>query len=239
MKKILITGTSSGFGKALLKNLFKEFYVICISRRNPNFKKKNIEFYKCDLSNSHALENCLKKIQKRHKYIPYIINNAGIFQTSKVENLKLSAINNFFKVNCFAPALITKKFIRQMKKNNFGRIVNITSGAPLNIAPTGFLYSASKAALNIFTITAAKENLNTNVKINLFSPGQVKTEMMPKAKNNPKNSVKYLKILLDEKKNLFTGKFLWTKYLIPIVPNLKSIDWSKGTAPKKFRLKKI
>lgn len=236
MKKILITGCSSGFGYALLKDLSLDYYVICISRRKPNFNKKNIEFYKCDLSNTKSLVKCLKKIKSKHKYLPYIINNAGIFDICSLEELSFSKIQKFFKVNSFSPVLITKKFIPEMKKNNFGRIVNVTSGAPLNCSPKGSLYSSSKAALNVFTIIAAKENAKYNIKINLFSPGQIKTEMAPQAKNEPKKSVKYLKILLKKNQNLFTGKFLWTKYIIPTSPNLSKINWSKGTAPKKFEI---
>ena len=56
MEKILITGCSSGFGKALLKVLSENYFIICISRRKPSLIKKNIEFYKCDLSNSSSLK---------------------------------------------------------------------------------------------------------------------------------------------------------------------------------------
>ena len=88
-----------------------------------------------------------------------------------------------------------------------------------------------------FSLTASKEYSKYNIKINLFSPGYIKTEMQPRAKTNPQHSVKYLKVLLDPKKNLFTGKFLWTKYTIPLTSDLKKINWSKGKAPKKFLTK--
>ncbi len=239
MEKILITGCSSGFGKALLKDLSKKYFIICISRRKPSIRKKNIEFYKCDLSSSLSLSLCISKIKKKHKYIPYIINNAGVFKISSLENINLSDIVKFFKINSFAPTIIIKKFISEMKKNNFGRIINITSGAPLNCAPGGFLYSGSKSALNILTLTTSNECAKFNIKANIFSPGQIKTEMMPKAKGDPSKSVKYLKILLSKEKNLFSGKFIWKNYNLPLYPRLKDINWEKGTAPKKFKIKKI
>ncbi len=238
MEKILITGCSSGFGKSLLKNLSAEYFIICISRRIPPIKKKNIEFYKCDLSNSFSLNKCLNKIKKKHKYIPYIINNAGIFKICNLEEIKLFNILKFFKINSFAPTIITKKFIREMKKNNFGRIINVTSGAPLNCAPGGFLYSGSKSALNVLTLTTSNECKGFNIKANLFSPGQIKTEMMPKAKGDPNKAVKFIKILLSKRKTLFSGKFIWRNYNLPLNVNLRNINWSKGTAPMKYKIKK-
>jgi len=237
VEKILITGCSSGFGKALLKVLSKNYFIICISRRKPSLIKKNIEFYKCDLSNSSSLKKCLIKIKKKHKYIPYLINNAGAFKISRLEKLNFLTIIKFFKINSFAPAIIIKNFISEMKKNNFGRIINITSGAPLNCSPGGFLYSGSKAALNVLTLTISNECKKFNIKANLFSPGQIKTEMMPKAKGNPFKSVKFIKILLSKKKNLFSGKFIWRNYNLPLHSNLKNVNWSKGTAPIRFKLK--
>ena len=65
MEKILITGCSSGFGKALLNDLSKKYFIICISRRKPSLKKKNIEFYKCDLSNTLSINKCIIRIKKK------------------------------------------------------------------------------------------------------------------------------------------------------------------------------
>ncbi len=220
-----------------MKDLSKKYFVICISRRTPFIKKKNIEFYKCDLSSSSSLTQCINRIKKKHKFIPYIINNAGVFKISNLENIKLPDIIKFFKINSFAPAIIIKKFIGEMKKNNFGRIINVTSGAPLNCSPGGFLYSGSKSALNVLTLTTSNECAKYNIKANLFSPGQIKTEMMPEATGNPNKSVKYIKILLSKKKNLFSGKFIWKNYNLPLNVNLKQINWSKGTAPEKFKIK--
>jgi 3-oxoacyl-[acyl-carrier protein] reductase len=239
MKKILITGCSSGFGEAILKQLYNKYQIITLSRRMPNsVDKKYFDFYKTDLSNSNSLERNLKKIKKKYGYVENIINNSGVFELSKFKNIDKKKIDEFFNINAFSPVLIMNFFLPLMKKNNYGRIINITSGAPLNCFENASIYSASKSALNAFSLTASKEYSKYNIKINLFSPGYVKTEMQPNAKTNPKHSVKYLTKLLDPKKNLYTGKFLWTKYMIPLTADLKKINWSKGTAPKKFLSKK-
>ena len=240
MKKILITGTSSGFGKSLLKILSNDFFVIAVARKVKEIKKiygkkKNIEIYKVDLSNEKKLLDFIKKLKKKHKYIPYIVNNAAIFPKCKIKDLEYSDLKYSFNLNTFAPAIIMKHFLPLMKNKNFGRIVNLTSGAPFNCSESFSMYSASKASLNAFSITAAKEYERFNIKINLFSPGQIKSEMSPKAHKNPDESVPYLMYLLQNKTNLFTGKFIWTKYVLPIAPNLKGIQWEKAKASKKFK----
>ena len=153
-----------------------------------------------------------------------------MFSLEKNKYCKMNSTNNELKLikNIF----IMNKLLPEMKKRNFGRIVNITSGAPINCSPTVSLYNASKAALNAFTITASKEFLKYNIKINLFSPGQIKTEMQPKAKGDPFKSVPKLKYLLKKNKNLISGKFVWTKFIIPLSPDLNGVDWAKNIAPK-------
>ena len=240
MKKILITGASSGFGKSLVNELSKDYFVIAVARRLTKMKnifsnKKNIEFHKVDLANEKDLLKFIKKIQKKHKYIPYIVNNAGIFLKYKIKDIGSKKLEYAFKLNTFAPITIMKHFLPIMEKNKFGRIINLTSGAPFNFPEEVSLYSASKAALNVFSITAAKEYKSLNIKINLFSPGQIKTEMMPMATMNPDKSVPYLLYLLQSSSKLFTGKFLWTNYILPTSPNLKGVEWAHAKASKNFK----
>ncbi len=236
-KNLLITGCSSGFGNALMKTLYKEYNIISLSRRKPkNLKSMKVDHYSIDLSDLKKLDNTLTKIVKKYKFIPFLVNNAASFEVMKIDELTNKKIIKSFSLNSFAPVLIIKKILPQMKKKKFGRIVNITSGAPINCSPNVSLYNASKAALNAFSITASKELKKFNIKVNLFSPGQIKTEMMPMAKGDPFNSVAKLKFLLNENKNLITGKFVWTKFIIPLMPDLKGIDWSKNKAPKKTKI---
>lgn len=240
MKKILITGCSSGFGVSLVKSLCKDFFVIVAARRikkMKNFykKEKNIEIHKLDLSRKKDLLNFINTVKKKHKYIPYIINNAAVFPKYKINEIEYKDLEYSFNVNTFAPTIIMKHFLPIMEKNNFGRIVNLTSGAPFNCSENFSIYSASKASLNAFSLTAAKEYQKANIKINLFSPGQIKSEMSPQAITDPKESVPYLRYLLQDSNKLFTGKFIWTNYILPTSPNLTGVQWANAKASKKFK----
>lgn len=239
MKKIFITGGSSGLGEAIIRNLSKEYYIIVVARRMSLMKRKfknlnNLEFYQLDLANINKVNFFLKKIIKKHKDINYVINNAGFFDKQGIKDITKYSLNYSFNLNTFAPLIIMKFFCEEMKKKGFGRIINITSGAAFNCSDKVSLYSASKAALNAFSLTAAKEYKKFNVCINLFSPGPIRTEMMPKAKLSPNIAIRGIRYLLEAGNKDFTGKFIWINSILPTAPNLKGIRWDKGLASKKF-----
>ncbi|MBA7588145.1 hypothetical protein ES708_30195 [subsurface metagenome] len=239
-KKLLITGASSGVGLSLAKYLSKRFHVIAIARRINKLKKifldnKNVSTYRIDLADYNCLNEVIDNIIKEHGYIPYLINNAGININFSIENLSKENLENSFYVNAIAPFILLKKLIIYMERNNFGRIINITSGAPLNCSENYAAYSASKAALNALTVTAAKEYRDYNIKINLMSPGPVRTEMAPQALLDPSvchSTVDYL-LFLDEKGP--TGKFFWLGYEVPLFPDLEGVNWLEGIGNKKLR----
>jgi NAD(P)-dependent dehydrogenase (short-subunit alcohol dehydrogenase family) len=115
-----------------------------------------------------------------------------------------------------------------MKQHDFGRIVNVTSGASIN-CPTGAIpYSASKAALNTATVTAAKELSEYNVKINLMSPGPTKSEMAPDAPLNPTACHPTVDYLLSLDEDGPSGKFFWLGNRVPLFPELGDVDWESG-----------
>ena len=119
-----------------------------------------------------------------------------------------------------------------MKKKNFGRIINISSGGAVNCVENYFSYSSSKAALNTMTKTLSNEIKNYDIKINSMSPGPCKTFMFPKNKLSTKLSLPTIKYLASLNSNGPSGKFFWFLNEIDIFPNLKHINWGK---PKKLK----
>jgi NAD(P)-dependent dehydrogenase (short-subunit alcohol dehydrogenase family) len=122
-----------------------------------------------------------------------------------------------------------------MKRHNFGRIINVTSGAPLNCFPGYGAYSASKGALNAFTVTTALECASYNIRINLMSPGPVRTNMAPDAPMEPSVSHPTADYLLSLDQNGPTGRFFWLGYEIPLFPELEGIEWLEGRADARYQ----
>jgi len=240
MKNILITGASSGVGKELSIYLSKKFNVIAIARRKDKMllefeEYSNIFCYELDVSDDIEMLKVLSEIKDNHGDIPYIINNAGVLISGEIEDLDFTnEIEYSIKVNALAPLKIINYFIYDMKKNNFGRIINLTSGAPLNCFANFGAYSASKAVLNSLSVTLAKELTNYNIKVNLMSPGPVQSEMSPDAELQPNICFPTVDYLLDLNKSTSTGGFYWLGYKVPLFPDLDGVQWIKGIGNEKL-----
>ena len=231
-KVILITGGSSGLGKTYTDFFLKEGAKVIVCSRRNNFKNKfynnnKFYFYKFDLVNVEKIKLLTKRIFKKFKKIDVLINNAGIAFPKKIEKLDYKKLLNTFQVNFFAPAILTKEVLKLMKKNNYGRIINISSGGAVNCVENYFSYSSSKAALNTLTKTLAKETNKYNIKINSMSPGPCKTPMFPKNKLSTKLSLPTIKYLASIDSKGPSGKFFWFMNEIDIFPKLNHINWSK------------
>jgi short-subunit dehydrogenase len=239
MKKILITGASSGVGKALVHHLKDSYFIIVVARRLEQLqmefgKHAHIEIHSLDLTDPAELISFLDDLTTRHPDIDFLINNAGILKPGEIAEMNFQVIRESFALNTFAPVMIMQKLLPGMIGQNFGRIINITSGAPLNCFQGFGAYSSSKAALNAFTLTAANETRKYNIKINLMSPGPVKTEMTPQAEMDPSVCFPTVDYLLNLDENGYTGGFFWLGYKVPLMPDLEGVQWLKGIGNEKL-----
>ena len=240
MNNLLITGCSSGVGNMLARKLSNDYHVIAVARRVEKMKKEfkdidNISIYRMCLDDTTLTKDVINKIIQEHGYIPYLINNAGVNVTALIEDISERQLNQSFNVNVISPLIIMKKLIPKMKENNFGRIINVTSGATFNNTEGYGVYSASKSALNSITVTASKEYKDYNIKINLMSPGPVRTEMAPFATKNQSICLPTVKYLLDLGKDGLTGKFFWLGHEVPLFPDLRGVNWLEGKPSENMR----
>lgn len=236
---VLITGATGGVGTSICRHLDGKYNVLAVGR-NKNIlynlckTAENITPYIADISNPEVLEELLDMLLARHGYIPYVINNAGIMITGNVTELETKEMQSSLQVNVLAPFRIMQRLLQAMLDRDYGRIINITSGAPLNCFAGYSAYSVSKGALNALTVTAAKEHLHQNIKINLMSPGPVRSGMAPNAPMNPEVCHPTLDFLLNLDADGPTGRFFWLEREIPLFPDLEGLNWLKGTASERF-----
>ena len=239
-RTVLITGASSGVGHALTHHLASDYRVIAVARRIDRLREAfgtyaNVECVELDLSDSGQLREFTQGLPQRYGYIPYLINNAGVNIRVEVSELTHEQLSRSVAVNAVAPLALMQALLPQMQKENFGRIVNVTSGAPLNCFAQFGAYSASKAALNALSVTAAREYQDYNIKINLMSPGPVQSEMAPQAPMSPDVAFPTVEYLLSLPPDGPTGRFFWLGYEIPLFPDLDGIEWLEGRASSRFR----
>lgn len=235
-KYALVTGSSSGVGLVVAKHLCSiGYHVLALARRHTKIldeldqHRHSITPFYADLTDVETTTNLIQSLLKKYK-LDVVVNNAGVLIKEDIEKIDRNMAINSFNVNSLSPLLITSLCSAQMKQNNYGRIINITSGAPFNCFPEFALYSATKAYLNAFTITAAKEFEGKNIKINLMSPGPVKSEMSPHAQYEPDICLPTFDYLISPSTDLPSGKLFWLGYEIPIFPDLSDIDWLNAKA---------
>lgn len=242
MKKpyLLITGASSGVGNALAHYLSQRFHILALARRKKKMQESfgnnaNVEIIESNLASLTDLKHTLDSITQRYNEVLYIINCAGTNQPqTPLESLNMQDLDYALTLNAKAPMMIINHFLPIMKKRNFGRIINVTSGAPLNCAENFGIYSGSKALLNTLSVTLSKELKDTNIKLNLLSPGPVRSEMSPNATLEPNICFDMVDYLLNIDKSSVGGGFYWIKWRVPLFRDLEGVEWLKGIGNHKL-----
>ena len=182
-KKILITGASGGIGREIVKKFISLDGNVVASGTNIerlNLLKKDfpkINVINFDISDHSKIEEFIDNATVQLSGLDVLINNAG----TNMDNLSLRMKDDEWKkvidINLTSTFLLTKHAIKQMLKNKFGRVVNITSvvGHTGNLGQSN--YSASKAAIIGMSKSLAIEYAKKNITVNCVSPGFIATRM--------------------------------------------------------------
>ena len=194
-KKILITGATGVIGGELVKKFIslggsvfgtgtKSEKLDLLKKNNPDVKVK-----KFNLAEHNEIENFINSVISDLGGIDILINNAGV----NVDNLSLRMKDDEWKkvidINLTSTFLLSKYSIKNMLKNKFGRVVNITSivGHTGNLGQSN--YSASKSGIIGMSKSLAIEYAKKNININCISPGFIKTAMTDKLDENFKEDI--------------------------------------------------
>lgn len=182
-KIVLLTGSSSLVGQAVIKDLSKDCFLICLDKNIlKSINSKNIFYFKSDVTSEKKLNQIKKRIEKKFKRIDVVIN---CFVNQNYETFEKQSLKKFSTAitdNICGTFLITKIFFNLLKKSNnaqiinFGSIYGIVSGDPL-IYPTKKVtsdaYAASKAAIIQLTKYYAVHLSKYKIRVNCISPGGI------------------------------------------------------------------
>jgi len=192
-KTILISGISKGVGKELSIILSKDNKIIGLSRSNYIPQKSNISHFQCDLTQPKEIKHVLHEIISSCGTIDILINNASFLSTHPLLLISDDDIKNMVLTNLLGTIILTKYVFRNMIKNNYGRIINITSIAPKISEVGDSVYAATKAGVESFSKIINKEGINFNVLVNNLGISAIKTGMLEQiVKNNPESILKII-----------------------------------------------
>jgi len=177
-KVVLITGGSSGIGKAIGEYLFHKGYTVYGTSRNPE-KVVNSVFplIALDVRNKESIKHAVEKVISISKRIDVLINNAGVGITGPIEETPTDEMRNNFETNFFGPIEVMKSVLPQMREQNSGLIINITSIAGYMGLPYRGIYSASKGALELVTEAISIEVKPFGVNMVNIAPGEFATDI--------------------------------------------------------------
>lgn len=231
MKNILITGASGDIGLAIAKQLAKNrLFLIYNKNEKPLKELQNklkgceIEIYKCDLTDTNNVKFLVDEIIAKHKKIDCLINCAGVSINKLIQDCT-EADYNYILNNNFKTVVNTTKFVaKHMISEKYGRIVNISSIWGVVGASMESLYSASKGAINSFTLSLAKELGFSGITVNAVCPGFIDTKMnkiysksdiaeivdeTPMSRiGKPKDIANLVEFLVSDKASFITGQII-------------------------------
>lgn len=204
-KKIIVTGGTRGIGKEIATQfLINGGHVTITGTKYLDIKKikkewgfKNINYQRVDFLKKKSVITFLDWI-KNQKKIDVLVNNAGINVVDLNINSKLSDFKNLMDVNLKGPYLLSREVSSIMKKNKFGRILNISSIWGEITRPGRSLYSTTKFGLVGLTKTLAVELASYDILVNAIAPGFTMTELTNKT--NTQQELENLKKIIPIKR---------------------------------------
>lgn len=178
--KIILTGGSSGIGKATAIALAAKGANLLITGRNKQklvdvANELNCKYILLDSANINEIPGQCKEAVDMLGGVDVLINNAGIGTFDLIDEVKMDDFQNIYNTNVFGVAMISQEIIKHFKKQNKGNIINIGSTAATKGFAHGTVYASSKFALRGMTQCWQAELRKHNVRVMLVNPSEVPT----------------------------------------------------------------
>lgn len=186
-KVAIVTGARRGIGKAIALKLAEggaKVVVVDLDKEECENVVKEIEGFggkglalKLDVTKEEEIIEAIKKVKEKFGRIDILVNNAGIFIQEELDKMDTSKIDNILAVNLRGVILCTKYVLPEMKKNRYGKIINIGSIAGFVGFELSSIYCATKGALVNMTKELAAELGKYKINVNTVAPGVIETAM--------------------------------------------------------------
>jgi NAD(P)-dependent dehydrogenase (short-subunit alcohol dehydrogenase family) len=179
-KTVLITGTSSGYGKAIAELFLERGWNVLATMRRPDpgvftAATARLKILKLDVTDTESIAAAIDEGLSSFGAIDVLVNNAGIGMASAVEATPDAVIHEIFDTNTFGVFATCRAVIPHMRRRGHGVIVNVTSSAAIGPMPLVAVYTASKSAVEGFTESLSYELHPFGIKARLVEPGYAPT----------------------------------------------------------------
>ncbi|RHX88864.1 SDR family oxidoreductase [Leptospira stimsonii] len=188
-KTILITGCSSGIGKAAAKHFQKKGWNVIATMRNPENEKElqnlpNLICLPLDVTRSETIQKAIQDGIKHFGDIDVLVNNAGYGLVGPFEGASEEQIRRQFDTNVFGAMDVIRNILPHFRKNKKGNIVNVASMGGRITFPLYSLYHATKWALEGFTESLQYELKPFGIRVKLIEPGAIATDFIGRSSDS-------------------------------------------------------
>lgn len=192
MKNVLITGTTSGIGKALAEKFASEkMNVILVARDRKKLEQQQlflqsqyqvkVNYILYDLTKEDAVDFIIEQIKQWRIQIHILVNNAGFNECGYFRNTDLRKELEMINLHIRFVTELSKRILINMEENGYGRILNVGSTGSFIPSPTDAVYSATKAYIKSFSDALCGEYRKTDIRVSTLCPGATQTEFAIKA----------------------------------------------------------
>lgn len=200
-KIVLITGASKGIGAQIAKTFSNNNYTVIVNYKKSEKEANNLIkqiistgnsafSYKADVSNYKQVFTMISNIIKDFGHIDVLVNNAGVCSYKILIDEDENSIANQINTNLVGTILCSHFVSKQMIKQNFGTIINISSIWGMCGSAGESVYSATKGGIISFTKSLAKELAFSGIRVNSIAPGVVETNMINNLNQEEKEQLK-------------------------------------------------
>ena len=184
-KTVLITGCSSGIGRAAARAFLDEGWTVYATARNPadieTLGEAGCELATLDVTDQSDIDRVVDRVLDEEGAIDALINNAGYGQFGPVEDVPTARVHEQFDVNVYGPHRLVKAVLPGMRREGDGTIVNVSSVAGRVSFPGGGVYSGSKFAIEALSDALRNEVAEFGIDVVVVEPGPVRTNFSKRA----------------------------------------------------------
>ncbi len=173
---IIVTGASRGLGQAIIERLSDIGEDVLGLARNTS--GMNIDAIECDVSDYASVKNASKEVKRMKKPVKAFINAAGVASMNMAVTTDESSVQKLIQTNLVGTIYCCQLFAPIMLRQKYGSFINFSTIAVALALKGESVYAASKAGVESFSRTFAREMADFNVRVNCIAPGPIRTDLL-------------------------------------------------------------
>jgi NADP-dependent 3-hydroxy acid dehydrogenase YdfG len=179
-KAVLITGCSTGIGRATAERLARTGRPVYATARRlesvEDLKERGCKVMALDVTDEQSMRSAVEQVEQAEGAVGALVNNAGYSQSGAIESVRIDDVRKQFETNVFGLLRMCQLVLPGMRRQHHGRIVNLSSMGGKLVFPGGGAYHATKFAVEAISDAMRFEVRGFGVRVVLIEPGLIKTE---------------------------------------------------------------